>query len=214
MGQKVNPKSFRLSLRKNWDSRWMFSKDKTAEFLLEDYQIRKFLASKYRNAAIPKIFIERSGRVGNPIRVKIYTSRPGLLIGRQGRELDKINQELHALTNREVFLDVQEVKKPDAVANLVAERAALDIERRAAFRKVLKKAVEAAMRTSGVKGIYIQCSGRLSGGDIARREFQRAGSVPRHTLRKFIDYGFSEANTVFGKIGIKCWICKEEDELA
>jgi small subunit ribosomal protein S3 len=209
MGQKVHAKSLRLPLRRNWDSRWFASKKDNPKLLLEDYNIRKLLMQRFKNAAVPLIFIERAG---SRVRVKVYTARPGVLIGRRGQELDKVRDELNKLVQKEIFLDVQEIKKPDLVAQLVADSAALQIARRVGFRRVLKKAVQTTM-SMGAEGIFIQCSGRLGGADIARREFQRAGRVPRHTLREIIDYGFAEAQTVYGKIGIKCWICKKEDEL-
>jgi small subunit ribosomal protein S3 len=143
--------------------------------------------------------------------VKIYTARPGIVIGRKGQEIEKIKEELAKLTGKEILLDIQEVKKPEIEAQLVAENVALQLERRIAFRRAMKKAVDMAM-TLGAEGIRIQCSGRLGGADIARREWQRKGRVPLHTLRENIDYGFSEALTVYGKIGVKCWICKKESD--
>jgi small subunit ribosomal protein S3 len=166
--------------------------------------------AKLKQAAVPRIFIERAG---NRVRVKIFTARPGVVIGRKGAEVENIKAELAKLTGKDVLLDIQEVKKPEAEAQLVAENIALQLERRVAFRRAMKKAVELAM-SNGVEGIRIQCSGRLGGAEIARREWQRKGRVPLHTLRENIDYGFSEAHTVYGKIGVKCWICKKDADAA
>jgi len=165
---------------------------------------------KLKQASVPRIFIERAS---NRVRVKIYTARPGIVIGRKGAEVENIKAELSKLTGKEVLLDIQEVKKPETEAMLVAENVALQLERRIAFRRAMKKAVETAM-SLGAEGIRIQCSGRLGGSDIARREWQRKGRVPLHTLRENIDYGFFEAHTLFGKIGVKCWICKKEEPAA
>ena len=165
---------------------------------------------KLKQAAVPRIFIERAG---NRVRVKIYTARPGVVIGRKGAEVENIKAELAKLTGKDVLLDIQEVKKPEIEAQLVAENVALQLERRVAFRRAIKKAIEMAMAL-GAEGIRIQCSGRLGGAEIARREWQRKGRVPLHTLRENIDYGFSEAHTVYGKIGVKCWICKKDADAA
>jgi len=175
--------------------------------LAEDQLIREKLMEKLKQASVPRIFIERAS---NRVRVKIFTARPGVVIGRKGQEVDKIKEELAKLTGKEILLDIQEVKKPEIEAQLVAENVALQLERRIAFRRAMKKAVQMAM-SLGVDGIKIQCSGRLGGADIARREWQRQGRIPLHTLRENIDYGFSEAHTVYGKIGVKCWICKKDD---
>jgi small subunit ribosomal protein S3 len=205
MGQKTNPTGFRLAVRRNWQSRWYATKKDFPKLLLEDQIIREKLMEKLKQASVPRIFIERAS---NRVRVKIYTARPGIVIGRKGQE---IKEELAKLTGKEILLDIQEVKKPEIEAALVAENVALQLERRIAFRRAMKKAVEMAM-TLGAEGIRIQCSGRLGGADIARREWQRKGRVPLHTLRENIDYGFAEALTVYGKIGVKCWICKKESD--
>lgn len=209
MGQKVNPIGFRLSVRRNWDSRWYTGKKDFPALVKEDYRIRELLHSKLRYASVPKIFIERAG---NRVRVKIYTARPGVVIGRKGGELDKVKEEIQKITGREVLLDIQEVKKPDLVAQLVAENVALQLERRISFRRAMKKAVQTAM-SLGAEGIRIQCSGRLGGAEIARTEQQRQGRVPLHTLRENIDYGFSEARTLYGTIGVKCWLCNKEADV-
>ncbi len=208
MGQKVHPKGFRLAVRRNWDSRWFANKKNFSLFLREDYLIRQFLAKKFRYASVAKIFIERAG---NRVRVRIYTARSGVIIGRKGQELEGTRDQLSKMIGREVILDVYEVKKPDINAQLVADNIALQIERRISYRRAMKKAVQSAM-SLGALGIRLQCSGRLAGAEIARTEKQRDGSVPLHTLRANIDYGFAEANTVYGKIGIKVWICKKSDE--
>ena len=210
MGQKTNPTGFRLAVRRNWQSRWYATKKDFAKLLYEDQIIRAKLMEKLKAASVPKIFIERAS---NRVRVKIYTARPGIVIGRKGAEVEVIKAELAKLTGKEVLLDIQEIKKPEIEAGLVAENVALQLERRIAFRRAMKKAVETAM-SLGAEGIRIQCSGRLGGSDIARREWQRKGRVPLHTLRENIDYGFFEAHTVYGKIGVKCWICKKDEPAA
>ncbi len=206
MGQKTNPIGFRLAVRRNWQSRWYANKKDFAALLLEDQIIRSKLMEKLKLASVPRIFIERAS---NRVRVKIYTARPGIVIGRKGAEIENIKAELAKLTGKDILLDIVEVKKPEIEAQLVAENVCLQLERRIAFRRAMKKAVEMAMAL-GAEGIRIQSSGRLGGTDIARREWQRKGRVPLHTLRENIDYGFAEANTLYGKIGVKCWICKKE----
>ncbi len=207
MGQKVHPTGFRLAVTRDWDSRWYASKQDFPGFIKEDYEIRKFLTSKLRYASVPRIFIERaSGR----IRVKIFTARPGVVIGRKGAELDKLKDGLNKVVKKEIMLDIQEVKRPDLSAQLVAENVALQLERRIAFRRAMKRAVQTTM-AMGAEGIRIQCGGRLGGADIARTERQHQGKVPLQTLRANINYGFSEANTVYGIIGVKCWICLPEE---
>jgi len=207
MGQKTNPIGFRLAVRRNWQSRWYASKKDFGKLLAEDQLIRSKLMEKLKQASVPRIFIERAS---NRVRVKIYTARPGIVIGRKGQEIEKIKEELAKLTGKEILLDIQEVKKPEIEAQLVAENVALQLERRVAFRRAIKKSVQMAM-SLGADGIKIQCSGRLGGADIARREWQRQGRIPLHTLRENIDYGFAEARTVWGKIGVKCWICKKDE---
>ena len=207
MGQKVHPTGFRLAVTRDWDSRWYASKQEFPGFIKEDYEIRKFLTSNLRYASVPRIFIERaSGR----IRVKIFTARPGVVIGRKGAELDKLKDGLSKVVKKEIMLDIQEVKRPDLSAQLVAENVALQLERRIAFRRAMKRAVQTTM-AMGAEGIRIQCGGRLGGADIARTERQHQGKVPLQTLRANINYGFSEASTVYGLIGVKCWICLPEE---
>ena len=207
MGQKVHPTGFRLAVTRDWDSRWYASKQDFPGFIKEDHEIRTYLTSKLRYASVPRIFIERaSGR----IRVKIFTARPGVVIGRKGAELDKLKEGLNKVVKKEIMLDIQEVKRPDLSAQLVAENVALQLERRIAFRRAMKRAVQTTM-AMGAEGIRIQCGGRLGGADIARTERQHQGKVPLQTLRANINYGFSEANTVYGIIGVKCWICLPEE---
>ena len=210
MGQKTHPIGFRLAVNKDWDSRWYANKNDFPMFIKEDYVIRTFLEEKLRYASVPRIFIERaSGR----IRVKLYTARPGIVIGRKGQELDKLKAQLNKKTGKDIMLDIHEVKRPDLSAQLVAESVALQLERRVAFRRAMKRAVQTTI-SLGAEGIRVQCSGRLAGADIARTEQQRAGKVPLQTLRANIDYGFCEASTVYGIIGVKCWICLPEGEKA
>jgi len=210
MGQKVNPIGFRLGFSRNWSARWFANKGDYAKFVEEDCRIRNFLDRKLRFASVPRVVIERAS---TRTRVSIWTARPGIVIGRKGQELDNLRDGLNKKVGKEVHLEIKEIKKPDLVASLVAENVALQLERRIAFRRAMKKAVQTTM-SMGAEGIRIQCAGRLGGADIARTEQQREGRVPLHTLRENIDYGFIEAKTVYGIIGIKCWIClKDEDRL-
>lgn len=208
MGQKVHPTGFRLAVTRDWDSRWYASKQDFPAHIKEDHIIRSFLTEKLRFASVPRIFIERaSGRT----RVKIFTARPGVVIGRKGQELDKLKAHLNKKVGKDIMLDIQEVKRPDLSAQLVSENVALQLERRIAFRRAMKRAVQTTM-AMGADGIRVQCSGRLGGADIARTEQQRQGRVPLQTLRAKIDYGFTEASTVYGIIGVKCWICLPDEE--
>ena len=206
MGQKINPIGFRLPIRRDWRSRWYAAGENYASWVAEDFKIRNFLQKKLRYASVQDIILERAG---SRIRITILSGRPGVIIGRKGQELDKVKEQLHALVKKDILLDVQELKKPDLIAPLIAESVALQLERRVSFRRAMKKAVQLAM-SMGAKGIRLQCSGRLGGAEIARTESQRAGSVPLHTLRANVDYGFNEAHTVYGIIGIKCWVCRSE----
>lgn len=210
MGQKVNPKGFRLAVRRDWESRWFAGKGDYAEAVNEDYRIREFLNKKLKAASVPRIFIERAGQ---RIRVKIYTARPGVVIGQKGSALETLKADLAKFLGKDVLVDIQEIKKPDLVAYLVAESVALQLERRVSFRRAIKKAISSCM-SAGADGVKLQVSGRLGGAEIARTECQRKGRIPLHTLRENIDYGFTEANTVYGKIGVKCWLClKSEDNI-
>jgi small subunit ribosomal protein S3 len=207
MGQKVNPIGFRLALTKEWRSRWYASAKEFSEFLHADIHIRAFVKQKLAMAAVAKVVIERAW---NSIRVTIYTARPGIVIGRKGAEIEKMTEEITRMSGgKQVKIDIQEIKTPELDAQLVAENVALQIERRISFRRAMKKAVQTTM-DFGALGIKIRCSGRLGGAEISRAEWYREGKIPLHTLRTPIDYGFAEANTVYGKIGVKCWICKPD----
>ena len=205
MGQKVNPISLRLGIVKTWDSRW-FAEKKYAEYILEDYNIRKFIKKKLYHAGISKIELERSAK---RVRLRIFTARPGIVIGKKGAEIDILKKELEKLVSLEVFIDIQEVRKPEVDAQLVAENVALQIERRVAFRRAMKRGVSSAMRF-GAEGVKIICSGRLGGAEMARTEWYKEGRIPLHTLRADIDYGFIEAKTTYGLIGVKVFIFKGE----
>ena len=205
MGQKVHPTGFRLAITKSWVSRW-YAENDFGKFLQEDLKIRKYLKKKLYQAGISKIEIERAT---NKIRINIFTSRPGMVIGRKGSEIDQLKKELQGLTDKEVHINIHEVKRPDLDAQLVAENIALQLIRRVAFRRAIKKSVTTALKF-GALGIKVCCSGRLGGAEIARTEWYREGRVPLHTLRAQIDYGFAEALTTYGLIGVKVWINKED----
>ena len=205
MGQKVNPIGFRLGINRDWDSKW-FSVKEYSGFIFEDYNIRKFLKKKLEQAGVSKIEIERAG---NKVRLKIHTARPGLVIGKKGIEIQNLKRELEKKIKREFFIDIQEVRKPEVDAQLLAENIALQLVRRVSFRRAMKKGVTSALRF-GVQGIKVACSGRLGGAEMARREWYRKGRVPLHTIRANIDYGFAEAFTTYGVIGIKVTIFNGE----
>ena len=206
MGQKTHPIGFRLAVHRNWQSRWYANRKEFPKILLEDHVIRSTLLEKLKYASVPRIFIERAS---NRVRVKIFTARPGIVIGRKGQEIEKIKEDLAKLTGKEILLDIQEVKKPEIEAQLVAENVALQLERRISFRRAMKKSIATAMRMVA-KGIKIRSAGRLGGAEMARIESYHDGSVPLHTLRADIDYGTSTARTQYGAIGVKVWICKGE----
>ena len=208
MGQKTNPIGLRIAVNKDWLSKWYSGKKEFGKLLTEDYQIRNILKRKLESASVPKIQIERAA---NRCRITIFTARPGVVIGRKGAEIDKLKEELSRLTGKEVYVDIQEIKTPELDAQLVAENIALQLERRISFRRAMKKAVQTAM-DFGAEGIKIRCAGRLGGAELARVESYHEGRVPLHTLRAKIDYGFAEARTMYGKLGIKCWICKGETQ--
>ncbi len=205
MGQKVNPIGFRLGIHRNWDSRW-FAGREYSDFVLEDHNIRKFLKRRLFQAGVSRIEIERAA---NKIRIKIHTARPGLVIGKKGVEIENLKKELEKKINRETMIDIQEVRKPEVDAQLVAENVALQLVRRISFRRAMKKAVSSALRF-GALGIKIGCSGRLGGAEMARREWYRKGRVPLHTIRADIDYGFAEAFTTYGVVGVKVTLFKGE----
>ena len=207
MGQKVNPIGYRLAVNRDWRSRWYASPKELPEFLGSDLKIRAYVKDKLRLAAVAKIVIERAW---NSIRVTIFTARPGIVIGRKGTEIENMTKEIENLSNgKSVKIDIQEIKTPELDAQLVAENVALQIERRISFRRAMKKSIQQTMEF-GAQGIKLRCAGRLGGAEISRAEWYREGKIPLHTLRQAIDYGFAEANTVYGKIGIKCWLCKPE----
>jgi len=206
MGQKTNPIGFRIAVTKDWQSKWYSGKKEFGKLLAEDFTIRDILKKKLESASVPRIGIERAA---TRCRITIYTARPGVVIGRKGAEIDKLKEELSKLTGKEIYVDIQEIKTPELDAQLVAENVALQLERRISFRRAMKKAVQTTM-DFGAEGIKIRCAGRLGGAELARVEMYHEGRVPLHTLRANIDYGFAEALTVYGKLGIKCWICKGE----
>ena len=203
MGQKVHPYGFRLGYNKNWLSRW-YSKANYPKYVYEDKQIRKFVKEKLYHAGISKIEIERAA---DKVRLIIYTARPGIVIGRKGVEIEKLRQELKKKFNYDIVIEVNEIRRPEIDAQLVAENVALQLERRVAFRRAMKRSISLAQKF-GAQGIKISCSGRLAGAEIARTEWQREGRVPLHTLRSDIDYGFAIAKTTYGVIGVKVWVYK------
>jgi len=205
LGQKVHPIGFRLGVNRNWDSRW-FARKEYSSFVLEDYNIRKFLKKRLFQAGVARIEIERAA---NKVRIRMYTARPGIVIGKKGVEIEKLKRDLEKMINKDIIIDIQEVRKAEVEAQLVAENVALQLVRRIAFRRAMKKSVTAALRF-GAQGIKIACSGRLGGAEMARREWYREGRVPLHTLRADIDYGFAEARTTYGIIGVKVIIFKGE----
>lgn len=205
MGQKVNPIGIRLGIVKTWESRWFAGKN-YAQYILEDHKLRTYIKKKLFHAGVSRIEIERSSRRA---RLRIFTSRPGIVIGKKGAEISQLKKELEKMTSHEIFIDIQEVRKPEVEAQLVAENVALQIVRRVAFRRAMKRGVSSAMRF-GALGVKIVCSGRLGGAEMARREWYHEGRVPLHTLRADIDYGITEALTTYGLIGVKVFIFKGE----
>ena len=201
MGQKVHPIGFRLGIIKTWDSRW-FSQKNYAALLHEDIKIRKIVKERLMHAGVAKVEIERAGQKA---KINIHTARPGIIIGKKGAEVDKLKKDLEAMTGKQMYINIQEIRRPELDAQLVSENIALQLERRIAFRRAMKKAVTSALRL-GAQGIKITCSGRLAGAEIARTEWYREGRVPLHTLRADIQYGFFEAKTTMGQIGVKVWI--------
>jgi len=205
MGQKVHPYGFRIGVTKTWRSRW-FAKQDYAKLLQEDLELKTNLHDRLKSAGVSSVEVDRPG---NKLRITIRTSRPGIIIGRKGAEIEKLKQDLAKKTKREVYIDIQEVHKPELDAQLVSESIALQLEKRVAFRRAMRKAVDSALRF-GCKGIKVRVSGRLNGAEIARSEWYLQGQLPLHTLRADIDYGFAQAYTTYGVIGIKCWIYKGE----
>ena len=205
MGQKVHPYGFRLGFNRTWMSRW-FDRRRYPELLHEDIALRRDLKKRLSHAGVARIEIERAA---NKLKINISTSRPGIIIGKRGAEIDKLRDEVHARTGREVFINIQEILKPELEAQLLAESVAIQLEKRVAFRRAMRKAIESAQRF-GAKGVKVRVSGRLGGSEIARSEWYLEGRLPLHTLRSDIDYGFAEARTTYGVIGVKVWIYKGE----
>jgi small subunit ribosomal protein S3 len=209
MGQKVHPIGFRLGYVKTWRSRWYAEKE-YAGLLHEDLALKKDLKKRFGHAGVSRVEVERAA---NKLKVTIHTSRPGIIIGRKGQEVDKLKQEIQKRTGKEVFINIQEILKPELDAQLVSESVALQLEKRIAFRRAMRKAVDAALRF-GARGIKIRVSGRLNGAEIARSEWYLHGQLPLHTLRADVDFGFHEAHTTFGQIGVKTWIYRGETDAA
>jgi small subunit ribosomal protein S3 len=205
LGQKVNPIGLRLGIVKTWESRWFGGKN-YAQYILEDHKLRTFIKKKLYHAGVSRVEIERSSK---RVRLRIYTSRPGIVIGKKGSEISQLKKDVEKMTTHEVLIDIQEIRKPEIEAQLVAENVALQIVRRVAFRRAMKRCVTSAMRF-GALGVKIICSGRLGGAEMARTEWYREGRVPLHTLRADIDYGFIEARTTYGIIGVKVFVFKGE----
>ena len=207
MGQKVHPIGFRLGFNKTWRSRWYADKD-YADLLHEDLKLKKDLKKRFAHAGVSRVDVERAA---NKLKISISTSRPGIIIGRKGQEVDKLKQEIQKKTGKEVFINIQEILKPELDAQLVSESVAMQLAKRIAFRRAMRKAVDAALRF-GARGIKIKVSGRLNGSEIARSEWYLYGQLPLHTLRADIEYGFAESDTNFGQIGVKTWIYKGETD--
>lgn len=205
MGQKVNPKGLRIGIIRDWEGRWYADRNYT-ELLHEDLKIRKYVKKKLNQAGVPKVEIERAA---NRVKVSVYAAKPGIVIGRGGAEVENLRKELQEMTGKQVAVNIVEIKKPELDAQLVAESVAQQLEKRVSFRRAMKQTVGRTMR-QGAQGIKISCSGRLAGAEIARTEWYNEGKVPLHTLRADIDYGFAEANTTYGKIGVKVWVYKGE----
>ena len=207
MGQKVNPHGMRVGIIKDWDSKWYADKKNFADNLIEDHKIREFLKKKLYSANVSKIEIERAAE--DKVRIIVFTAKPGYVIGKGGAEIEKLKKDVQKITNKNIFIDIKEIKRPDRDAQLVAESIALSLENRVSFRRALKQARSRTMK-AGALGIKASVGGRLGGADIARREFYSEGTIPLQTLRADIDYGFAEADTTYGKLGVKVWIYKGE----
>lgn len=206
MGQKVNPHGLRVGVIKDWDSRWFANKSDFGDTLVEDYNVRKFIKKNLYAAGVPKIEIER---FADKVRIHIHCAKPGVVIGRGGAEIEKLRAQLEKMLNKQVYVNIVEVKQPDMDAQLVAEKIALDLENRISFRRAMKQSIGRTMRL-GAKGIKTKVSGRLGGAEIARSESYHEGTIPLQTIRADIDYGFAEAHTTYGRIGVKVWIYKGE----
>lgn len=206
MGQKVSPLVQRLGIIRTWHSRWFAKPKDYADFIAQDYHIRKFIKTKFKQAAISKIVIER---LADKVRIRIHSARPGIIIGRHGADIEKLREDVNSMVKTEVSIDIEEVKNPAIDAQLLAENISNQLEKRVAFRRAVKRAMEQAMN-SGAKGVRVCCAGRLNGAEIARSETYRQGKIPLHTLRADIEYGFSEALTTYGLIGVKTWVYKGE----
>jgi small subunit ribosomal protein S3 len=204
MGQKVNPFLLRVGFIKTWHSRWFANRNDFPHFILEDYKIRQFIKTKFKQASISKVIIER---LAEKVKIRIYSARPGIIIGRHGADIERLREDLNSLVKKEVSIDIEEVKEPFLDAQLVSENIALQLEKRIAFRRAVKRAIQQSM-TSGAKGIRISCAGRLNGAEMSRTETYKQGKLPLSTFRADIDYGFSESLTTFGLIGVKVWIYK------
>jgi len=208
LGQKVNPISMRVTVNKNWRSKWYATKRQFGDYLHEDLKIRDLIKQRLQNGAIADILIER---YASRVRATIYTARPGIVIGHKGQDVEKLREELAKITTKEVYLEIKEIRDADLNAQLVAENIAVQLERRVSFRRAMKKAIKTAMDLKAL-GIKVSVSGRLGGAELARRENYKEGKVPLHTLRANIEYGFAEAHTVAGKVGVKVWICRKPEE--
>jgi small subunit ribosomal protein S3 len=205
MGQKTHPIGFRIGVIRSWTSKW-YEEKQYAKWLHEDIRLKRYIKEKLQHAGVSAVEVERAA---NKAKINIFTARPGIVIGKRGAGIESLKKEVQRLTENEVFLNIQEVRKAEINAQLVAENIATQLERRVAFRRAMKKAVQTAMKF-GAKGIKVHCGGRLGGAEMARREWYREGRVPLHTLRADVDYGFAEAHTTYGVIGVKCWIFKGE----
>ena len=209
MGQKVNPIGLRVTVNKNWRSKWFAVKRQFGDYFHEDLKIRDLIKKRLQNGAVPEVLIER---YANRVRATIFTARPGIVIGHKGQDIEKMRDELVKMTGKEVYLEIKEIRDADLNAQLVAENIAVQLERRVSFRRAMKKAIKTAMDL-GALGIKVSVSGRLGGAELARRESYKEGKVPLHTLRANIEYGFAEAHTVAGKVGVKVWLCRKPEEV-
>jgi small subunit ribosomal protein S3 len=209
LGQKINPIGLRVAVDKDWRSRWFAPKRTYGALLSEDLEIRKIVKKRLESASLARVDIER---YANRVRISLHTARPGAVIGRKGQELEKVRQQISKITGKEIYIEIQEIRDPDCNAQLVAENIAMQMERRVSFRRAMKRAIKMAMDL-GAEGVKIRTGGRLGGAELARVTWDKEGKIPLHTLRADIDYGFAEAATTAGRIGVKVWICKKPDEV-